>query len=331
MQDNSIQLNAIWNDFPSIQSDLTEVLDVIQSELKAKNPAVQDALIEMITSGGKLLRPALTILIGQMTPNNHDNLIHLAAAVEMLHSATLVHDDIIDSSSQRRHHPSIQARFGQDVAVYAGDYLFSVTFKTLAFHSSSTEVSRKATTYLEQILNGELLQRSHYYHLDMTIDDYLEQIAGKTAALFELAAQLGLSAADEQPNQALTDKLISFTYNLGMAFQILDDLLDYQDDSQTLGKPTLNDMREGVYSAPLLYAINRSERVKELLAARETMTDAQSQEVAQLVHETGAFDAATELAVDYTDIALDILDELPDSDAKDMLIDLSEHLLHRSV
>ncbi|MBM7616784.1 heptaprenyl diphosphate synthase [Weissella uvarum] len=333
MQDNSIQLNAIWNDFPSVQSDLREVLDVIQTHINAKNAEVQDALIEMMTTGGKLLRPALTLLIGQLTTNNHDDLVHLAATVEMLHTATLVHDDIIDSSSTRRHHPSIQARFGQDVAVYAGDYLFSATFSTLANHTHDLETGRKATTYLEQILNGELMQRSHYYQLDLPIETYLEQISGKTAALFELAAQLGLSTNQDktEADKALEPKAIAFAYNLGMAFQILDDLLDYRDDSETLGKPTLNDMREGIYSAPLIFAIQRSPQVKDILNHREKITDAESQKVADLVHTSGAFDEATELAVDYTDKALDLLDQFPEGQSKDILTDISERLLHRNV
>lgn len=331
MQDNSIQLNAIWNDFPSIQSDLAEVITVIQTDLQAKNDDVQAALIEMMTTGGKLLRPALTILIGQMAPNNHDDLIHLAASVEMLHSATLIHDDIIDSSSTRRHHASIQAQLGQDVAVYAGDYLFATTFHILANHTHNMETARKATSFLESILNGELMQRSHYYKLDMSIEEYLEQIAGKTAALFEMTAELGLSTATEPVDDQTKSNLYAFTFNLGMAFQILDDLLDYQNDSATLGKPTLNDMREGVYSAPLLYAIHQSDRIHDLLQIGDAITDAQSIEIAELVHSTGAFDQASELALTYTDQALDALDTLPDSDPKDILIDLSDQLLHRMV
>jgi len=328
MATTSHKLHSMWDDFPTMQADLAAVSEVIEENLEVNNPDVQAALIKMMTGGGKYLRPALTILAGQFAPNNHKNLIALAASVEILHSASLIHDDIIDDSPLRRHQPSMQAQFGKDIAVYAGDVLFAKTFNLLAWHIEDLKTSRMATGYLTELLEGELEQRSNYYHLDMKIDDYLSQIAGKTASLFELAVRLGVSAAPETP-EIVASTLTSFAYNLGMAFQIADDILDYENDSDTLGKPTLNDLREGIYSAPLLLALEKNPSLGDTLSKRFDMSDEEAQSIANYVASSGALDEAKELALDYADKADDLLNELPESNAKEILLDLQTKLISR--
>lgn len=324
----SHKLHPMWDDFPTVKADLTAVSELIADNLDVNNPDVQDALIKMMTGKGKFLRPALTLLAGQFAPNNHKNLIALAASVEILHSASLIHDDIIDDSPLRRHQPSMQAQFGKDIAVYAGDVLFAKTFSLLAWHIDDIKTSRTATSYLTDLLEGELEQRSNYYRLDMTLSDYLSQIAGKTASLFELAIRLGTSTAPETP-ESVVNSLTTFAFNLGMAFQIADDILDYENDSDTLGKPTLNDLREGIYSAPLLLALEKNPALGDTLSKRFDITDDEAQSIADFVHSSGSLDEAKELALDYANKADDMLDQLPDSEAKDILIDLQEKLIAR--
>jgi len=318
----------MWDDFPTLKEDLIAVSELIEESLDVNNKDVQAALIKMMTGRGKFLRPALTLLAGQFAPNHHKNLIALAASVEILHSASLIHDDIIDDSPLRRHQPSIQAQFGKDIAVYAGDVLFAKTFSLLAWHIDDLKTSRMATTYLSDLLQGELEQRSNYYRLDMTLSDYLTQIAGKTASLFELAIRLGTSAAPETPATVVSN-LTTFAYNLGMAFQIADDILDYENDSSVLGKPTLNDLREGIYSAPLLLALEKNPELGNVLAKRFDITDDEAQAIADYVISSGALDDAKELALDYANKADDMLDLLPDSDSKDILMDLQAKLIAR--
>ncbi|MCW0953327.1 polyprenyl synthetase family protein [Weissella ceti] len=324
----SHKLHSMWDDFPTLKEDLTAVSELIEESLDVNNKDVQAALIKMMTGRGKFLRPALTLLAGQFAPHNHKNLIALAASVEILHSASLIHDDIIDDSPLRRHQPSMQAQFGKDIAVYAGDVLFAKTFSLLAWHIDDLKTSRMATTYLSDLLQGELEQRSNYYRLDMTLSDYLTQIAGKTASLFELAIRLGTSTAPETP-ESVVSNLTTFAYNLGMAFQIADDILDYENDSSTLGKPTLNDLREGIYSAPLLIALEKNPALGDTLAKRFDITDDEAQAVADYVISSGALDEAKELALDYANKADDMLDLLPDSDSKDILMDLQAKLISR--
>lgn len=324
----SHKLHSMWDDFPTLKADLTAVSELIEESLDVNNPDVQDALVKMMTGRGKFLRPALTLLAGQFAPHNHKNLVALAASVEILHSASLIHDDIIDDSPLRRHQPSLQAQFGKDIAVYAGDVLFAKTFSLLAWHIDDLKTSRMATSYLTDLLEGELEQRSNYYRLDMTLSDYLSQIAGKTASLFELAVRLGASTAPETP-ESVINNLTTFAYNLGMAFQIADDILDYENDSSVLGKPTLNDLREGIYSAPLLMALEKNPGLGDTLAKRFDITDNEAQMIAEYVHSSGALYEAKELALDYANKADDMLDELPESDSKDILMDLQAKLIAR--
>lgn len=328
MKQSLTQIHAMWEKFPTVQQELQDVLFIIQNSLQANDKEVEQALLDMFRAGGKMLRPAFAIIIGQFYPGNTSNLKHIAAAVEMLHTATLIHDDIIDDSPERRHAPSIQSKFGKDIAAYAGDYLFAATFKTLAYHTDDMTLVRQATKLLEDILTGELTQRTNHYDRHMTLADYKEQIAGKTAALFVLSAQLG--AANGDAPDEFVDLVTEFAFNVGMAFQILDDILDYQSTKTDLGKPTLQDVREGVYSAPLIIAMQDKAEIQNLLAKKDRISNDESIQLRDLVIASGAVDEATSLASEYTEKALDYLAQLPDGEAKDTLITISEALLERA-
>lgn len=328
MKQTLTQIHPMWENFPTVQAELQDVLLIIQNSLHANDKEVEQALLDMFRAGGKMLRPAFTLIIGQFYPRNNSDLKHIAAAIEMLHTATLVHDDIIDDSPERRHAPSIQSRFGKDVAAYAGDYLFAATFKTLAYHTSDMKLVQQATSLLEAILTGELTQRTNHYDRHMTLANYKEQIAGKTAALFVLSAKLG-AANGNAPEEFMT--LVSdFSYNVGMAFQILDDILDYQSTTHDLGKPTLQDVREGVYSAPLIIAMQNNDEIQTLLKKKEQISNDECIALRDMVIASGAVDDAIALASDYTNNALEQLDKLPESDAKDTLVAISEALLERA-
>lgn len=328
MTHSQTTLHPIWDEFPAIRKELQGVLDRIEANLDANDADVEAALIEMFSHGGKLLRPAFTILIGRFFPAEREPLLNLAATVEMLHTASLVHDDIIDDSPKRRHAESVQSRFGKDVAAYTGDYLFAVTFRTLADNTNDINVVRMATRYLERILSGELTQRTNHYKRDMTIANYEDQIAGKTAALFVLAANLGIAASHAPKDFA--DLATDFAYNVGMAFQILDDLLDYSADSTTLGKPTLNDVREGVYSAPLIIAMQDNEEIQALLAKGATISDDEAVHLGELVRASGALAIAEDMAVAYTNTALEQLSDMPEHESKRILLSISQTLLTRN-
>ncbi|MDR3190389.1 MAG: polyprenyl synthetase family protein [Lactobacillaceae bacterium] len=322
------QLHPLWNAYPQLQADLASVLMRIQANLDVDDVQIEQALLTTFQNGGKLLRPAFAILMADFNPvANRDALLNLAASIEMLHGATLIHDDIIDDAPTRRHHPSVQAQLGKDIAVYAGDFLFAATFRMIADNVTDVATMRQATRYLDHILYGELCQRANHYRLDMTMAEYLNQIAGKTAALFELAIILGTSTTNA--DEVFISTAQSFGRNVGIAFQLLDDILDYTADADKLGKPVLHDVREGVYSAPLILALAHNPEIATLVSKGAELTDLELLALKTMVINSGAVDAAKDLAVTYTEQAWDDLDALPDAHTKNILMAISTELLAR--
>lgn len=326
-----MNLHPIWNEYPELAGELRITLALMEDSIKLKNHEVQRAIIDMIHAGGKLLRPAYQLLFAQFGPEQDpQKKTALAASIEMLHTATLIHDDIVDDSDLRRGRKTIKASFGNDVAVYAGDYLFVSCFKLLADYSGSLRSLKINSRSMEKILNGELGQMSDRYNWDLTIDAYLKNISGKTAELFALSC--GIGALESGTTQAFSKKCSEIGEQIGLAFQIIDDILDYSADADSIGKPVLEDMRQGVYSLPLLYALktNRAELLP-LLSKKTAMTDADLKQVYQLVKDAQGVSSAHKLAEDYTRTALKNLAKLPDTpqQTKEQLIKLTKTILDR--
>jgi heptaprenyl diphosphate synthase len=322
-------IHPMWADYPEVASELTATLQLIQQEIKPQNTKVADALVEMINAGGKLLRPAYCLLFSQFAKNRDaDKMIALAAAVEALHNATLVHDDIIDKSKVRRGLPTISAQFGEDVAVYAGDYLFVVCFKLIAKYASDLRSVQQDAGSMEKLLNGELEQMATRYNYDMDIDHYLSQVSGKTGQLFALSSFIGTYESGQSLRFA--KKVEKIGLNIGIAFQLLDDILDYTADADTLGKPVHEDMKQGVYSAPLILAMSQNRAAfLPYLQKQHAMTADDLQAVMQLVAQYQGVEQARAMAADYTQQALKGLEGLPEAPVKHTLIRLTQQLLRR--
>lgn len=323
------KLHPLWQAYPDLQPELTQVMQLMDDNINLSDPAITAAILAMIHSGGKLLRPAYCLLFSQFKDTDRQRMIALAASLETLHTATLIHDDILDDAKLRRHQASIQEQFGKDVAVYAGDYLFVVVFKILAHYSSSFRSIQLNASNMEKILVGEIHQKDRHYHLDMTLAQYQEQIQGKTAELFALSCFLG--AYESGQNERFANKARKIGMAIGMAFQILDDILDYQAEATNLGKPILEDVAEGVYTSPLIFALQTDYRQQllPLLRKQGQITAAERVEVQSLVIKAGGVQQAQKLASDYTDTALKGLQHLPKQPAQQALVQLTEQLLHR--
>ncbi|ETY74789.1 geranylgeranyl pyrophosphate synthase [Lactiplantibacillus fabifermentans T30PCM01] len=323
------QLHPLWHDYPALQPELQQVMQLMEDNINIADTAITDAILAMIHSGGKLLRPAYCLLFSQFKDTDRQRMIALAASLETLHTATLIHDDILDDAKLRRHQVTIQEQFGKDVAVYAGDYLFVVVFKILAKYSSSFRSIQLNSENMEKILIGEVQQKDRHYHLDMTMDQYKEQIQGKTAELFALSCFLGAYESGQSERFAVRARNAGMA--IGMAFQILDDILDYQETSHEIGKPILEDVAEGVYTSPLLFALQTDVRqdLLPLLRLQGNITSQQREQVQALVIEAGGVDQAKQLATDYTNQALKLLKKFPDTPARAMLLQLTQQLLTR--
>ena len=241
-----------WQDNLELQVQLEKVEEIIFDHVKSRENTLTQAGIQLASAGGKRLRPALVLLASTFGPKSSGNIRNIAAAVEILHMATLIHDDIIDESRYRRGQPAVHERFGKDVAVYTGDYLFTRSILLLADCKSVDHLAKLARA-LKIVCESEVCQHSERYNVDLSIRQYLRKIKGKTAALFAISASLG--AVESGAGQSVVARLRRFGSYLGMAFQIRDDILDFTGQESELGKPTSSDMRKGNFTLPVIYAL----------------------------------------------------------------------------
>ena len=323
-----MKIHPMWHEYPTLAPELASALTLIEKQITTNNTPVAKAIMEMINGGGKLLRPAYCLLFSRFQDTDREKVIALAAAIETLHTATLIHDDIIDKSPTRRNQVTIQKQFGPDTAVYAGDYLFVVCFKLLAHYASSLRSIQQDSGSMEKILKGELDQMATRYQTQITINDYLKQVSGKTGQLFALSCFIGAYESGGTTNFAKTAEKIGM--NIGIAFQLLDDILDYTSDGETLGKPVYEDVRSGVYSAPLILAMQRDRQAfLPLLAKKEHISDTEMIQLRDLVIKYEGVKQAYTMAQQRTELATAGLQKLPAGAARDDLIRLTESLLKR--
>ncbi|WP_240396397.1 polyprenyl synthetase family protein [Lactobacillus crispatus] len=258
-------------------------------------------------------------------------IIQLASSIEILHMASLIHDDIIDDSDERRGKISIQARFGKDTAVYAGDLLFTHFFDLILNAISEQDYMIKNAHTMHHLLAGELGQMAERFNLSQDFNDYLTNVKGKTAALFRLAAEEGshFGNGDEQTTQALA----SFGENLGIAFQIVDDILDYT-GGKHLNKPTLEDLTTGVYSLPLLLALSKKElreQLVPLLEKKRQMSKNDIEQIQKILLNSSVIEETHALAEQYTNRALANLAQLPQTNATVLLKKMTRKLVNRTL
>lgn len=313
---------TFWTPYPQLAKQLDQVHRTMTTAIHVKNPQTQAAILDILSSGGKMLRPAYLLLFSEFTNLDSDKRIALASSIELLHTATLIHDDVIDKAETRRGVPTISHLYGTDVAVYAGDYLFVVIFKLMLKHALDLSNLANRVDAMEKLLNGELGQMNLRFDTEQTIADYLDNISGKTAELFAQACAVA-PFADGQ------DRLAKLAYdiglNIGIAFQIMDDFLDYTADSETFGKPVLADIKQGIYSAPVLFALAADHHVAELLKTEDF------EAVFEIIQRSHALKKTHDLAQKYTAKALKLIDKLPDTPVKSDIRQITEKLLERQL
>lgn len=325
-------LPKIWDTFPELNPPLQNVLIEMSESWRIGFSEIDNA-IRSQASAGKLVRPALTLLFSELTdaPYNQKAIV-LGASIELLHLATLIHDDIIDESKLRRGQDSIQALFGKDTAVYAGDYLLTGMLSLLN-DADNIQANKLALEALRNILFGELTQKHNRYLTDTSFDNYLTQITGKTAALFKLSVLFGATSSDGVSSQLL-DVVGKLGENLGIAFQLLDDYLDFESITEqlSLGKPAGQDIRNGIYTAPILFALENPDinaELKELLALRDGITDDQLVHIHNVVLESDAMSRLNSLLAEYSQELDDLLNKLPNNALRQKLSHLATLLLNR--
>lgn len=325
-----VNTHPMWDNFPDIQAFLRECLELIIEKISIENNEIEQTVTDLIEKEGKLLRPAYFFLfsrLGSAGPDAHPNILAAAASTEVLHLATLIHDDIIDESDMRRGIETVQSKHGQDVAVYTGDLLLAVYFDLLADATDSVEIIKLNTLSMKRVLLGEINQMTHVYNTAVTYEDYLKSIQGKTAQLFELSCYEGAYFGQTDPETL--EKSRSIGRNIGIAFQMLDDILDYTQTADILAKPVLNDVKQGIYTLPLILGLESHPAFLPLLEKGEDLSDRDLTALVSLLHEEGYIERSHDIAKTYIDQAVTDIKTLPPHPEKEALYSLTEQLLTR--
>jgi octaprenyl-diphosphate synthase len=325
----------------SAQASLTPLMDIVASDLNDTNQIILDRMhseVELIptlarhliAAGGKRLRPVLTLGAAKLCGYDGDRAKKLAACVEFIHTATLLHDDVVDESDLRRGNETANVLWGNQASVLVGDFLFSRSFQ-LMVEDGSLEVLRILSNASAVIAEGEVLQLMNVGNVNVSEESYLEVIASKTAALFAAACQVGAVVADRP--QSEVDALDQYGMNLGVAFQLVDDALDYSAAQQTLGKTIGDDFREGKVTLPVLLAYEKGDQEERAFWTRVIegeQQDSDLDEALTLISKHKTLDATFAAARKYGKMAEDALSVFPASAEKQALVNAIYFAIERA-
>jgi octaprenyl-diphosphate synthase len=310
-------------------AEMQQVDDVIRQRLASDVVLINQISNYIISAGGKRIRPRLVLLFSRALGFDGPQRFELAAIVEFIHTATLLHDDVVDESSLRRGRQTANALFGNAASVLVGDFLYSRAFQMMVSvdRMRVLDVLADATNVIAE---GEVLQLMNMHDPDLSVADYLRVIRYKTAKLFEASARLGALIADAPHD--VEEACADYGRSLGTAFQIVDDLLDYQGDTHALGKNVGDDLREGKPTLPLLIAMERAGEADRMLVrhAIEHGEVERLAEIVRIVRDTGALEATREAARAEAGKARDCLSKVPEGSWRSALLELSVRSVDRS-
>jgi octaprenyl-diphosphate synthase len=320
--------------FDLIQDELEQVEKKITVESVASVDAVTAIGQYLQSSGGKRLRPTLLLISAKLANSNgtssNASAIQLGAVVELLHAATLVHDDVIDAAETRRGRPSSNVKWGNHTCVLAGDWLYMQAFQ-IALRERSFQILDLLISLTQTMVDGELLQLDRIGKIGVSEADCMELVDRKTACLFSVCARLGALASHSDAQTQ--ERLGEYAWNLGMAFQLVDDVLDFTAREKTLGKPVGGDLREGKVTLPLVYALERAtaaeRRLVETILRQRNYDEVPFSQILSLLGKYRGIERVKERAQAFTDKARRIINEFPDSRYQRALLAVTELVTER--
>lgn len=321
-------MNKTISFISSVQDDIRDVETLMRAQADGYHPDLQSALELLVSSGGKRIRPALTLLAGRMLGGKREDTVIIGAAIELLHTATLVHDDLIDGSLLRRGIPTLNSTWSPGATVLTGDFLFARAAK-LSADTNSIPVMKLFANTLTIIVDGEITQLFSS-RCRASREDYYKRIYSKTASLFETSAASAALVSPVEP--VVVEEMRRFGYEIGMAFQIIDDILDFTGEQATLGKPIGNDLRQGIITLPAIYYIERNPAhpaAKKLLNGECIREDGQTQTLIDAIRSSEAIKLAHREASDFVERGLQSLLKLPPCPERDLLQEMGEYIVNR--
>jgi len=313
-----------------VADKLAATEEIFRQSLESDVPFIQEAGKYLSNGGGKRVRPALLLLCARMLGHDSDEEVTYAAVVELIHTATLVHDDIIDHAGLRRGQPTVNRIWGNHLTVLLGDWIYTLAMGKALAHDR-LEVVQKLVGATLKMVEGELLALQRLGAVDLTTEEYFRIIDRKTAHLFAAACSTPALIAPRRPEWE--PALAAYGHNLGLCFQIVDDLLDFTAREEELGKPVLSDLKEGKLTLPLILLLPRLDAgrrkvVEHVLEDRDFSRTAPT-EILELVEEAGTLEEAAAMAEDHAERSRRALDVFPSGEAKEALLYAPDFVLHR--
>lgn len=323
-------MHPIWQFDPTMASELETVVAIMKKNVAIRHPKIKQRIIDYIDAPGKYLRSGFVLLFSRLYHEGEipEQKYTLAAAVELLHLATLLHDDVIDRSDTRRGIETLNTYATNRIAIYAGDYLFTSISDLVRQTYSKEKLSDRYSWTANALLNGEISQLANSFNKELTLNQYLKQIRRKTAVLFGLSTYVGYYHEGISARKAV--QAFNVGVNFGMAFQIIDDLIDYRAASGNNGKPIHQDIQNGFYTAPLLYVREHNiDEYQELLQLDFSQSE-NIERLDQAIIAADGFKQSTELAVNFLKKANQHLDRLPGrSEDREMIKTLGNYFLEQ--
>ena len=311
-----------------VESDLRVLTDNLKRLIGARHPILGAAAEHLFAAGGKRIRPAIVLLASKATMPDHElteRHRRLAEITEMIHTASLVHDDVVDEADVRRNVETVNNLFGDKIAVLAGDFLFAQSSWYLA-NLDNLQVVKLLSEVIRDFAEGEILQSINRFDLDASIDSYLDKTYYKTASL--IANSVKAAAVLSDAESEVGEQLYNYGRNLGLAFQIVDDILDFTGSTEVLGKPAGLDLASGKLTSPVFYALKQQPYL-EVLIERELSEAGDLAKALELIKESDGIEKSRELAKDLARKAKASLSCLPASESKDALEELTKYVVSR--
>lgn len=302
-----------------LNKDLGIIETALNDTIQAKHPILRNASTQLLEAGGKRIRPVFVLLSGRFGDYDLEQLKTVAVSLELIHMATLVHDDVVDDSKLRRGKPTVKQLYGNRVAMYTGDYILARALESIT-EIQDPRIHQLLSKTLVEVCVGEIEQIKYKYNWDQQLRDYLRRIKRKTALLIATSCKLGAIAGHASNKDA--QRLYQYGYYIGMSYQIIDDILDFTASVKELGKPTASDLLQGNITLPVLFAMTDEKfntRLRKTFAHPHAVSERDLNELITMLMSTDAIEKSYEISDRYLDKALKVLDKLPNQKEKKTL------------
>lgn len=313
--------------YSNLRREINEVEKALEETVRSDSPLLREASLHLLKAGGKRIRPIFVLLSGKFGKNNEKAVRDIAVALELIHMASLVHDDVIDDAELRRGKPTIKTLWDNRVAMYTGDYIFAKALE-LATNIKNPLAHHILSKTVLELSVGEIKQIQEKFWFEQTLRHYLRRIKRKTALLIAASCQLGAIAAGAEPE--VYRKLYHYGYFVGMSYQIIDDVLDFTGTEEQLGKPAGGDLRQGNITLPVLIAMKDEKIRSQIVTVHENISETELKGIIDLIKSSGGIEKSLEVSDRYLQKALRALEGLPDIQAKGTLREIALYIGKRN-